>query len=265
MLPLRLDYSRSVGTHLSASLADPEAAQLRAGVQAHNAFAAETIVEGCTPPRFRRVFHGAWELHGRWYAAGEGSYQMMPEAERLRLLRIGGEPVAEIDAKAAHLTILLALANQALSAHEDPYDVPGIPRAVVKSWVTATLGKGSPVRRWSSGAPRACLAFDAEAVGAALIALHPAMRDPAASVPDALAERLGGRRSILPHYLMALEATAVTGAMERLRDAHRVLALPVHDALIVPCSAAEIAEVVLREEFGRVIGVAPGLEVQRAG
>jgi hypothetical protein len=47
---------------------------------------------------------------------------------------------------------------------------------------------------------------------------------------------IGTPARLLTHRLMAIEAQALTGAMEYLQGSRGVLALPVHDSLIVPVS-----------------------------
>ena len=49
---------------------------------------------------------------------------------------------------------------------------------------------------------------------------------------------MGAPARLLTHRLMAIEAQALTGAMEYLRGSRGVLALPMHDGLIVPVSGA---------------------------
>ena len=113
-----------------------------------NAFAAATRVEGCLPPRWFRQFNGDFRLFGRICAAGPGNYQSMPAAERLRSIRIAGEPVVEIDIRASLLTFLHGALRLPLP-EGDLYALPGIPREVAKGWINATLGKGTPVEKWS--------------------------------------------------------------------------------------------------------------------
>jgi hypothetical protein len=244
---------------------DATACAIRAEVEAHNTFAARCAVTGCCPPRWRRRFLGGWTLHGRWYAAGEGAYQTMPERERITDLRMNGEPVAEIDVKACHLSIVAALSGSPLSPDIDPYDVPGIPRPVVKRWLVATLGKGSPVVRVPDGAERVFAEHHPKDVMAAVVAKHLMLMDPAALVPPALVEWHGDARRVLPHWLAGIEAEALTDAMRTLRDVHGVLALPMHDGLIVPCGAAAFARSALTGAFERLAGFTPGLEVQQTG
>jgi hypothetical protein len=90
----------------------------------------------------------------------------MSETERLRIT-IDGEPIVEADARASHLSIMHGLLGLPLP-EGDPYEFTDVQRSVAKAWITATLGKGSPVKRW---APRAAkdnpelLHFDPKRVG----------------------------------------------------------------------------------------------------
>lgn len=261
--------SRAKAADIPIPRDDAAAARIAAEVDAHNDFAASIRVEGCAPPRWRRVFRGDWFFGGRWIAAGnDGVYQQMNEAERLGLT-IGGGPVAEVDATACHLTILCGLARAAMPPG-DPYALSDAPRHVAKAWVTATLGKGSPVQRWSRRSPEDVRTYDPAAVAAALIARFPALAAPAAVVPPRLAQRFAlpgekhAARRLLTHYLMGIEAEALTLAMASLR-ARGVLALPVHDSLVVPRAATALAVDAMREAFGTVTGIAPTLDVQGAG
>jgi len=213
------------------------------GVEEANAFATQHRVRGCLPPRWYRVFTECAMLGGRWQAAGkEGLYQMMPEAARLAKITINGEPVAEIDVRSSHLSIMHGLLGLPLP-DGDLYNIPGVPRPVVKSWVTATLGKGTPVTRWAKKALKdnpAVLEHDAKEVGRLIITRYPFLGQPAQAVARAAGlGRLGHidtPERLLTHRLMAIEAAALTGAMESLRKGRGLLALPVHDSLIVPQS-----------------------------
>lgn len=137
----------------------------------------------------------------------------MSEAERIADLRMNGERVAEIDLQASHLSMLSGLAGCPLDPeHGDPYDVPGVPRAIAKRWIVATLGKGSPLRRAPRGAGAIFAGFDMAALRRAILARHPVLEDPAAVVPVGLVERYGDARVVLPHYLAGIEAEALTDA-----------------------------------------------------
>ena len=167
---------------------DAEGARLSNQVSRFNEWVAEHDVRGCLPPRFTRVFTGSWMLGGRWYAEGrEGVYQRMSEAERLAIA-INGEPVAEADVRASHLSIMHGLLGRALPDLEDFYQFPGVPRAVIKAWITATLGKGSPVVRWAARAAAQeplVQHYDAREVGGLICERYPFMRHPAEAVAEA--------------------------------------------------------------------------------
>lgn len=207
--PVRLIAIGDRAFHASAAFRD----DARRGVEALNARVSEAAVSGCPPPRFSRRFIG-WEGgHGRFYAHARGTvgYQQMPEAERLALLRIGGEPVAEVDASASHLTILHGLLGLSLP-QGDLYALPGIPREAVKAWIVQSLGVGQPKRRWKDA--KASWP-SASAVRHAALMRYPCLADPAAIVPaDALPEE--PRRRLVTHHLSGIEAKALTAAMEYL-------------------------------------------------
>src|SRR3712207_2814259 len=79
---------------------------------------------------------------------GDGNYQGRKPRNRFAEICIAGEPVVEVDISASLLTFMHAM--QALPLPEgDLYDLPGLPRGVVKEWVNAALGKDSPVLKWS--------------------------------------------------------------------------------------------------------------------
>jgi hypothetical protein len=232
---------------------------LRAEVAAANAFAERFIVEPCLPPRWKRVFTASLALHGRWYSVGsDGAYQRMSEDERLAI-RIGGEPVVEIDIRASHLTIMNALCGLP-AILGDPYEIAGVDRPVIKAWITGTLGKGSPVVRWASTVAPSVAATDARAVGVAVLTRYPFLKKPSARA-DHLAP-IGLPRRLLTHYLMGLESAALTDAMTSLRS-QGVLALPTHDGLIVPASAEVIASEAMLVAFRKVTGADVQLTVGR--
>lgn len=227
---------------------DSEGRGLVEEVTSYNAWIAEHDVGGCLPPRLKRVFTVSWQLHGRWYAVGaEGNYQRLPESKRLAQITIDGEPVAEVDVHSSHLSIMHGLLGRPLP-QDDLYGFPDVPRAVAKAWITATLGKGSPVTKWAAKArkdqPDLAL-HDPKQIGRTICGRYPFLRNPAEAVAEAAGlnrlAHIGPPARLLTHRLMAIEAKALTAAMGALR-ARGVLALPMHDGLIVPRSSAGMAE-----------------------
>jgi hypothetical protein len=176
----------------------------------------------------------------------------MSEARR-KSITIDGAAVAEIDIRASHLTILHGLLGVRLGT-DDPYTLPGFERRAVKEWIVRTLGKGSPLTSWPADASPAVKALPARQIGAAVIARFPFLAEPWRAVANFAA--LGAPRAILTHRLMGIEAEALTMAMGTLREAG-ILALPVHDALIVPASAVVEAEMALTEAYQAKAGIVP--------
>jgi len=240
---------------------DKAAQRLSASVLDANEWAAIHDVRGCLPPRWWRPFGPDWSLGGRWTALGaSGVYQRLSKEAR-RSITINGEATAEVDIQASHLSVMHGILGLELP-NGDPYAVAGLPRAVVKAWVTATLGKGSPVRRWAAGAldgTPELAGVDATLVGAAVTTKYPFLATPAKAVVavaglDGL-RHLGTPERLLTHRLMALEAAGLTAAMQFLRLDRAVLALPVHDSLIVPARAVRVTREALALAFSAQAGV----------
>jgi hypothetical protein len=63
-------------------------------------------------------------------------------------------------------------------------------------------------------------------------------------------------------HLMFIEGRVVISSMLRLAREHNILALPVHDSLIVPRSKEAIAERILDEQFTAIVGVKPTLKIR---
>jgi hypothetical protein len=230
-----------------------------------------------SPPQWRRVFRGDLELQGRWYAIGgdrqsglgqPAAYLNLPAHQRAEL-RINGEAVIELDAKASHLSLLIGLTEPwsiRIGLRSDPYAgilVQGQPlhRDVVKQYVVETCGKGHPPQRWSSK-----LAPDHPArthrpreIGPAIIERFPVLRDPTVIIPPSLIKMTGKpARQLVAHYLAGLEAQALTMAMRWLRM-RNILALPVHDSLIVPMSARREAQLAIEMGYAGVCGLEPAV------
>ncbi|HKD30994.1 MAG TPA: hypothetical protein VKC66_34435 [Xanthobacteraceae bacterium] len=91
-----------------------------------------------------------WDLGGRLYSQGKQNYQRLSGADRLKII-INGQSVCEVDVKASALTIFQALGGHPLdfSDNLDPYALAGLPREVVKGFITATFGNGQFPTKWS--------------------------------------------------------------------------------------------------------------------
>ena len=190
-----------------------------------------------------------WDRGGRLYAVGADNYQLLKKAERLQM-KIDGKPVAEIDINASFLRIFHSLINQPLPDRDDPYTVDGLPRDVVKAWVTATFGHDKFHRSWP---PK----------------INKRLRDDGmdtskgmsmAKVQEKVVEAIPSFKLWNPEEhgwprLMFLESEQMIASMEQLRDKYDIPAFSIHDSVVVPAECVEIATAVLREKFEGCFGL----------
>lgn len=240
---------------------DKKARKLAEQVNSLNAYYAE---QGITPDRhhaFQRLFHDGdvegfnWNKGGRLYSVGE-SYQHMSQEERAAML-INGQPVVEIDINASHTRILHGLLGQRLDPSRDPYEMDGLPREVVKDFVTMTLGHTGFQRAWS---PR-----KKEEYAERGIDLQKAY--PIAEVRQAVLDQL----PLLKRWktspvrwadLQYVESNIIMDCMDVLAFDYDVPALPVHDSIIVPVEHQALAMEVLSICFHVHTGAMPMLKVK---
>lgn len=250
-----------------------EADQIAAEVNAINAFTMLHRVEVAgehVKVAWHRAFNVDFDLHGRWYVLGE-SYQGLPGDERHNLITINGEACAEVDVCASHLTCLYGYLSLPFDPELDLYDVLGMPRAVVKAWITASLGQGAAL---SGGVwPRQVRQhvrekgnldlqdYPLSSVSEAVLRRHPMLADLPSRFED-LGLRYGvNAGKVLSLFLMGLEARVLTTAMLVLKT-QGVLALPVHDSLVVPKSAVQVTKQALTAAFQECLGTTPRLRVK---
>jgi hypothetical protein len=128
---------------------------LRHQVRRLNEFLDKCVIQGGTHRCFVRHFNNGdepefdWNKGGRLYSPGEDSYQQLSRDARLRMT-IDDKPVCEIDVRASYLTILHARHRVPFEVSEthDPYDISGVSRFAVKSWVAILLGSKRLPQRW---------------------------------------------------------------------------------------------------------------------
>ena len=213
---------------------------------------------------FQRIFalgtaHGyPWDKGGRLYAVGGGGYQQV-NSDRRATMTFNDEPVAEIDIKASHLTICHAMAGKPLNC-PDPYAVPGIERAIVKKFVTITLGKGKPPRLWPDETKEK-YAADEKTLGSDLQKDHPI-----GTVRKAVLKQLPLLAEIeASPYNWAdfqyAESQAIIEAVHTLTVRHGIPALAVHDSIMIPVSQRDLAKAILSDAFYKYVRITPILEV----
>ena len=154
----------------------------------------------------------------------------MKEEERARIT-INDEAVCEVDVSASNLTIFLGLKGVQIDLQRDPYDLgAGLPRDVVKHWVTSSFRKGRLCGEWPKAYREDLGGFSPALIGNKVLAAYPALESLSAEgTEDLWAE------------LMYAESDAMVQASTRLMQ-HSVPSLAVHDEMIVPVSQRELAE-----------------------
>lgn len=148
-----------------------------------------------------------WNLGGRLYSPGEASYQQAGQADRIKM-RIDGQSVVELDVSAAQLSALLGPERPDGDLYERG-KLAQVPRYIVKTWVTVSLGRGSPLSKWHPGTRakweqdgitnEARKPWSAKAVGDLVMGEYPALA-------HALAQKAPG----LWAKLMYLESSAIS-------------------------------------------------------
>ncbi len=210
---------------------------------------------------FRRIFNNGetgdfnWNKGGRLYEVGTG-YQTMPKADRSGLT-IDGEAVAEVDVRASFISILSVIRKMPLDPLLDPYEIEGLPRTLVKTVVTMTLGHDRFHKRW----PAKTKAALEEALAVKLATAFPLKK-----VLPLIVERLPaladwGMTDVTCFDLQFIESEALLLAIERLAYEHDIAALPLHDGLVVPLRHIELAKEILAHSFEKLTGHKPYVKV----
>jgi hypothetical protein len=227
-----------------------------------------------------RKFHLAhhpdfkWNKGGRLYSYPPGvnvNYQNVDEDTRLHI-EIDRRPVVEIDISSSYLSVFYAWNDQQLDTEQDAYrgilGATDIDRHVAKFWINASFGNSRLLTKWTktlSDDLRDKLvkkgfepsAFEPKRYPMKMIKEKVLQRHP-------LLERWGGIvRGRVRDYgdLMFTESEVIIGTMLILMREHGVPSMPVHDSLIVPGHKAALATGLLSQQFLKVTGTKPRLDV----
>src|SRR6266404_507868 len=90
-----------------------------------------------------------WNLGGRVYSPGEVSYQQASQADRIKM-KIDGCSVVELDVSTAQLSALLGRDRPDGDLYQRAR-LAQVPRPIVKTWVTVSVGRGAALSRWLPG------------------------------------------------------------------------------------------------------------------
>lgn len=196
----------------------------------------------------RRVFtRGSFGSGGRLFG---GFWQPLKKAQRLDHMRIAGERIAELDFGQMCPRIAYGLVGATLSM-EDAYDIPGFEqdRDGIKIVFNAMMFRDTPmckfpegVRGMFSGKPKI-----AEVTGA-IEAAHPALGE--------VFYTLAG------HRLQFHESQIMVDLLFRLVDLG-IVALPIHDAVLVASSKADKTRQVMLEVFRDHTGLEGRVAIER--
>jgi len=259
---------KAQGRQMLLSPTCPGIARLAGEIQTLNEFLRRQRLAGVSFQGLRRIFNLGdqpgfnFNKGGRLY----GSHQQLSKLERAAI-RINGEPVVEIDIQACFLTILFAKRKLPRPAG-DLYDVDGVPRKVVKSFITMTLGYDRYHKAWPKevrgdfSAAWAEWKERGEPVETETGDL--AKEFPIAEVQAKVLKRL----PILQDWenseigwadLFYLESEIVLATMNELMT-QGVPCLPVHDSIIVPKGANSIARKIIKERFFHTTGIEPSIK-----
>jgi hypothetical protein len=192
----------------------------------------------------RRIFNERFDSGGRLFG---GFWQTLTKAQRAAGLTIGGEKVATLDYGQAGPRILYGLSRQ--QPPEDSYRVPGYERHR-EGWKRLLNALMYSSTKRTNYPEKAAEHFPSDLTARqaikALLAFH-------APVAEALEERPG-------MWVMHVESNIMVDVLLALID-RKVVALPVHDAVLVRQSNVEVAEHVMEGIFHRHSGVAGRVSV----
>jgi len=196
---------------------------------------------------------------GRIYVHGVGNgYQNVRKHVRRRMT-INGEAIAEVDLRASYLTILHQRLGYPLPA-ADPYTMPEVPRHIVKIWVSANLGNGRLLTKWPDELVRK-YKEDSEGGSGDLKAEYPIKQTGQTIMKHLPIMKAWSENPTGWGDLQFTESTVVMAAINKLAFVHGVPALPLHDALMVAESQAELAARCLWESFHEHVGIYPYISI----
>lgn len=216
--------------------------------------------------RMTRIFNnGSWQEGGRLY---RGFWLEMRKADRVGRILIAGSPVVELDLKGWHPAMLYARVGMTLD--DDPYLVPEaggvtIPptkqnRDVLKAVFNAGLSASSIPNQYPSTVPP-----EDRIPGVKVSDLIKAFRLKHAEMLDRYREKFG-KDVFGTNVGLELQRQDSDLMLEVLFQLQRqgVVALPVHDSVIVPEGSKEVAKAVMVSQCQELLGFTPEIEVVTA-
>jgi hypothetical protein len=260
----RRGNKKTRGTIIKKPKRDETVERMEMDLRELNAFLADCEIIGGDHEGYTRNFNvNSWKRGGRLYSIGGGYQQMSPPEKRLEMT-INGEPVAEIDIRASHLTIIHAKLEQPLSRDSDPYERIkgfGVDRSIAKLWTVIGLGSAKPPVRWPAETAKKYQKDTGKVlgkvarvkdVGKAMLKAFPTLRK--------VTKLKVGKD--LPLLLQFTKSEAVVSTMLILMRDHHIPSLSTHDGIVVPRSGVGWTKAILTQQYLKSVGVEPVLTVE---
>lgn len=200
----------------------------------------ECIDHDATRRRLRRSFtRGRFDSGGRLFG---GFWQGLPRATRRECLVIDSEPPTELDYGQMGVRILYGLAGTPTPLNGDLYAIPGFERdrEGIKKVMSAMIFANRPLEQKPKGTAKL---------------FNP--RIPFADIRDAILRHHAPIAHLfhtgIGHHAQFIESQIMVSVLLSLRELG-VVALPIHDAIIVGERHADVAETVMLDAFTTVVG-----------
>lgn len=190
---------------------------------------------------------------GRLYG---GFWEHLSRERRRESLRINGERIAEADLNAVFLRLASAMGGRELDYGSDPYmALPGLQqyRRGLKGAIAALFFKPD-LKRWPEATRKALpQGLTVKELRIALLQAFPGLVHCLHAAPY-LGEGAASGAAV-GYSLFRTESDILVAALRMLREEDGVVALPLHDAVILPASRGELAKRRLEQAARRVSGV----------
>jgi hypothetical protein len=210
----------------------------------------ETVVKGDRPidignVSLRRYFsQGSFDSGGRLFG---GFWQGLREDERLEGLIINGDSVVGLDYGQIAPRILYGLANTE-PPEGDLYDIPGLTTLNGRSYRNG-VKKVMNALMFSDGLPRR-KPMETKSILPPNLSIQEVV-DVILQAHPAIAHLLGTE---VGHKAQFIESQVMVKVLLRLRE-QSIVALPIHDGLIIPSEAEDKAKAVMEDTFRDEVGI----------
>lgn len=198
--------------------------------------------------RLRRIFtRSSFENGGRLFG---GFWQPMAKQERLQAIKINGEPVVGLDFGQTAPRIIYGLAK-AKPKQDDLYDIEGMHpnyRAGIKLLLNAMLFSEMPLKRKPQGSKDLLPKWPIDQLVGSIVQSH---------TPIAQYFHTG-----IGHQVQFIESEIMMLVLLDLMS-KGVVCLPIHDGVIIPQSAHELARQVMEDKSEEVCGIRIPVSTER--